>query len=36
MEEGSEQRVVFENTKEVIYQFLEDKLKIKIIKIFMS
>jgi len=28
MEEGSEQRVVFENTKGVIYQFLEEKLKI--------
>ena len=28
MEEGSEQHVVIENTKEVIYQFLEENLKI--------
>lgn len=28
MEEGSEQRVVFESTKEIIYLFLEKKLKI--------
>ena len=28
MEEGSEQRVGFESTKEIIYLFLEEKLKI--------
>ena len=27
MEEGSQQRVASENTKEVIYQFLEEQLK---------
>ena len=31
MEKGSELRVMFENTKEVIYQFLKEKLKIQII-----
>ena len=29
IEERSEQRVVFENTRDVMYKFLEEKLKIE-------
>ena len=29
IEEGPEQRVVFENTRKVMYKFLEEKLKIE-------
>ena len=29
MEEGSRQGVAFENTKEIMYKFLEEKLKVE-------